>query len=359
MKSSTLIRRIKRQMPNVITLGNSDRLATFNPSGTVIPGQIYELSNDSRFSEAMFSEPLTTFATGFKDPNNIEATLEFFAPKVLTPGRLFEWKKWSNVEEFFTESDDVRAIGGDFKRVEYTGQDQTGKTLNKGLMMAIDLDQVVQMPGWENRYVAKLIRRLLRNELRRALALLSAAATNTGKVWSSTADPDQDVIDMLVTAADTSGVPINRVGYGHTAWSTRSFSLRASAANAAKFATAGFTQQQLADLFNVDQVYVSRERYSTAPTTKSQIVNNLVLMFCAAAGQDTEDPSNIKRFVSPPPNVAADADNKVTARPEGGLDLNVYLQQVSPKIVHIFVEHYSNLIMTSTLGVEQFTVTRS
>jgi hypothetical protein len=355
MKQSSLERRIARHLPAVITLANSDRLPVYNAAQGAIPGQIYELGNDSRFSEAMFSEPLTTFATGFKDPNDIEATLEFFAPKVLVPGRLFEWKKWANSEEFYSESDDVRAIGGDFKRVEYTGSDQTGKTFNKGLMMEIDLDQVVQQPGWENRYVAKLIRRLLRNELRRALTLVSAAATNTGKTWDVNADPDQDVISELVTAADASGIPINRIGYGHTAWSKRSLALRGNA-NASKFTTAGFNKEQLAGLLNVDEVLVSRERYQTAAATKSQIVGNLVLMFCAAAGQDIEDPSNIKRFVSPPPNLGVDADNKVMARPAGGLDLNVYLQQVSPKIVRIFVEHYSNLIMTSTLGIRQFTV---
>jgi hypothetical protein len=352
---------LRRELPRVIALANSDRLpiAGSFDSGDIKPGEIYALANDSRFSETYFSEPLTTFATGWKDPNNIDQTLEFFAPKVVVPGRLFEWKQWTNAEEFYSESDDIRAIGADFKRVEYTGHDETGKSLNKGLMMRIDLDNVpVQMPGWENRFVAKLLRRLMRNELRRALALLSAAAVNTAKTWNvattQTADPDNDVVAEMVTAANEVGFVFNRVGYGHTAWSLRFGQLRGNA-NAAKFATAGFSAEQLADMLNVDQVLVSRERYQSSASAKSELVGNLVYMFYAQPGQDIEDPSNIKRFVSPPPNVLA-KNEQSPSHPPGALDVNVYIHKLSPKLVDIYVEYYSALIMTSTLGVNTFTV---
>ena len=321
------------------------------------PGMIYGLANDSRFIETYFSEPLTTYAVGYQDPNNIEAALEFFAPKVIVPGRLFEWKKWSNVEEFYQEVDDVRGIGADFKKVEYTGIDQTGKTLNKGLMMIIDLDQVpLQMPGWENRFVSKLIRRLLRNELYRALAILAAAATNSAKTWGSSSDPDADVVSEGVTSADAQGFQFNRVGYGHTAWAQRFLSLRGNN-NAAKFSSASLTPAQLAPVIGVDEVYVSKERYQSTKSTKTQMVGSLVLMFTAMAGQDVEDPSNIKRFVSPPPNVFTDAGGASIQRPTGALDLNVYMRQVSAKLVQISVEHYSNTILTSSLGIEKFTIT--
>jgi len=352
--SHKLARAARALLPAVISLANEDRMPIGKMGGDLVPGQIYSLANDSRFSETYFSEPLTTYAVGYKDPNDIQKTLEFFAPRVPVPGRLFEWKKWSNAEEFYSETDDLRAIGADFKRVEYTGQDQTGKTLNKGLCMRIDLDNVAgQQPGWENRFVAKLIRRLLRNELRRSFALLSAAATNTAKTWDVNADPDQDVINEAVTAADSQGFQFNRVGYGHTSWSKRSLALRGNA-NAAKWTSASMTLEQLAALFNVDEVAVSKERYQSSATAKTQVVGNLVLMFTAMAGQDIEDPSNIKRFVSPPPNVLSGGNQ--FQRPSGGLDLNVYMQQVSAKLVDLSVEHYSNIVMTSTLGIRQFTV---
>jgi hypothetical protein len=328
-----------RALPRTISAFNSaDRLPF--AFGDLQPGVIHQAANDSRFGETYFSEPLTTFSTGYKDPNDIKATLEFFAPTVNAPGRLFEWKKWNNAEEFYTEADDIRAIGGDFKRVEFTGIDVVGKTLNKGLTVRIDIDQAA--PGWEERWTAKLIRRLYRNELRRAIALLSAAATNTAKTWDVTAgkDPDQDVLTDLIAGNDASGIYPNRVGFGHTAWAKRILAHRAQL-SAGGFASAGVTQENLAGFLNVDQVYVSKERYQSTPAAKAQAVGNLVLMFMAASGGDVEDPSNIKRFASPV---------------MGGGQMRVYQQQVSAKLVDISVEYYSALVMTSTLGVRQFTV---
>ncbi len=344
----------RANLPAFLSLANADRTPFIPTGGDLRPGEIYALGNDSRFTEAHFSEPLTTFATGWKDPNKIEDALEFFCPQTPVPGRLFEWKKAVNAEEFFSETDDVRAIGADFKRVEYTGVDVTDKTLNKGLTMRVDLDQVnTEVPGWENRYIGKLLRRLMRNDLRRAISLLSAAATNTAKTWDSNADPDADVVNEGALAGDQVGFQFNRVGYGHTSWLKRFASLR-TGSNAAKFGTSGFTPQQLADLLSVDEVYVSRERYQATAANKTQMVANLVLMFYAAAGMDTEDPSNIKRFLSPPPNVVTGGSQ--FARPGGGLGVNVYQQQVSSKMVDLTVEHYSKIVMTSTLGVRQFTV---
>ena len=45
------------------------------------PGQIL-FANDARFLETYFSEPLTNYAVGWRDPSNIEATLQFIAPAV-------------------------------------------------------------------------------------------------------------------------------------------------------------------------------------------------------------------------------------------------------------------------------------
>ena len=354
MKKSTINVAHVAALANAMGLEPVQRASDDN--GNLRPGQIYGLANDSRFLETNFSEPLTTFAVGYKDPNDLEGALEFFAPKVLAPGRLFEWKKWSNAEEFYQEVDDVRAIGADFKRVEYTGIDQTGKTLNKGLMMLVDLDQVPQnVPGWENRYVAKLIRRLLRNELYRAVAILSAAATNQARAWTVNDDPDAEIVAAGVTSADSQGFQFNRVGYGHSAWAQRFIALRGNA-NAAKFSTAAMTPAELAMVLGVDQVYVSKERYQNTRTTKAELLGALVLMFFAEAGQDVEDPSNIKRFVSPPPNAFTDAGGAEIQRPTGALDLNVYMRQVGPKVVEIAVEHYSNIILTSNLGIVKYTV---
>lgn len=298
-------------------------------------------ANASLFTESYFSEALTGYAVGWKDPNDIEGTLEFFAPKVPVTRR-FEYAEATNAEEFFSDGDDdERAIGGNFGTVEYTETKTQAKTVNRGLKICVDLDEVAEKEGWQKMYAAKLLRRLRRNSLRRAIALLSAAATNTAKTWDTTAgkDPDQDLVTELVAAATASGVKPNRVGYGDTAWSKRLLAHRAQA-SAGGFASAGLTPELLAAFLGVDKVAISKERYSTGGS-KSEIVNNLVLSFFASEGMDTEDPSNIKRFVSPC---------------EGGTDVRVYERQVTEKLYEIVVEHYELIKITSTLGIRKNTI---
>src|SRR4051794_33925096 len=64
------------------------------------PGEIY-LANESVFTQQYFDEPLTTYAVGWRDPNNIQATLDFFAPAVPVTRR-FTYKEWTNIEEFLS-----------------------------------------------------------------------------------------------------------------------------------------------------------------------------------------------------------------------------------------------------------------
>lgn len=306
--------------------------------GAFAPGQI-ALANASRFDAEFYDEPLTTFGVGFMDSADLEAELEFFAPAVDTPRR-FSYKTATNAEEFYSEDDDERALGAAFKVVQYEGGEVEAKTANKGLTLIVDRDEV--SPGWEQKKTAKLIRRLMRNDLRRAISLLSAAATNTAKTWDTSAgkDPDDDVTADLITAGDLSGIDPNRVGYGKTSWQKRSRAHRAQT-TAGGFASAAMTAEQVADILGVDQVLKSNARYQATAAAKAQLVNNLVLMFNAESGGDTEDASNIKRFVS---------------GSEGGGRIGVYVQDIGPKLVALTVEHYSKIAITSTLGIRQFTV---
>jgi hypothetical protein len=300
-------------------------------------------ANASLFTEAFFSEPLTQYAVGFRDPNNIEETVNFFAPPVEV-ARRFEYAAATNIEEFFSDAsiDDLRAIKGDFKEVEYTEAKVNAATLNRGLKITIDLDQVAGKANWRENAVGKLTRRLLRNKLRRGVALLSAAATNTAKTWDVTAgkDPDQDVLTDLITGNDGSGIYPRRVGYGHTAWSKRVLSHRAQN-TAGGFASAGMTAEQVAAFLNVDRVLISKERYQSTAAAKAQVVSNLVLMFDAQDNMDTEDSSNIKAFWTPC---------------ENGERMRVYEQQITAKLYVLVVEHYELQKITSTLGIRKFTV---
>jgi hypothetical protein len=296
-------------------------------------GQIL-FANDSRFVGTYFSEPLTNYAVGWRDPNDIEATLNFIAPPV-NVGRRFEWKKANNAEEFLSETiDDERAIGSDFKAVEYTQTDVTDKTLNKGLTYIADLDNVTG--NWQADKTAKLIRRLYRNELRRGFTALLAAATNQALTWdtSSGKNPDRDLLTDLITATTATGVRPNRVIYGDTAFNKRGLSYEAQTTSTAFGQIAALSIEQIAQRLMVDR----------GAAAKTEILSNLVIAFFAQDGVDTEDPSHIKRFRS-----AFDAE-------QGGGFLRVYVQQISSKLVAITIEHYSKIVVTFSTGIRKWTI---
>ena len=339
-------------------------------------------SNESWFTGSFYSEPLTNYLVGWRDPNNIEATLNFIAPQVPVPGRLFEFKAAVNSEEFLSEVyDDVRAPYGDFKKVLYTGTDQTAKTLNRGLTTFVDLDRIgTANPGnmggagpapWQQNLVAKLTRRLYRNSVRRALSALSAsAATATTRHWVAQpvnpdiipVNPDLDVQQELLTATNVSGVRPNRVIYGDSAFLYRNQAYGAQN-NPAGFlgyapglTASGMSGQEasIATNLGVDRVLVSRERYqsasalnTTTTSNKTEILGANIYCFYAQDDVDTEDPSNIKRFVS------------TFNEEQGGGLFRVYVQQMSAKIVAISVEFYEIIVVTYAGGIRKIPVLNS
>lgn len=303
----------------------------------------FYFANESRFQEATFSEPLTAFAVGYQDPGRLQELLDFICP-VVPCSRRFEYMLAVNAEEFQAETnnDDVRAIGASFKHVEYRSTKAVGQTLNKGLTIRVDLDNVEDMPQWEQIYTARLMRRLLRAEALRAYSTLSALGTNTPLTWNGIGgqDPDQDISDLVVAYGDSAGMNPTRVLYGIGAWQARRKAHRAQN-TAGGFASAGMTIEEVATDVGVDSGFVSKERYSTSSTAKSRVIPNTVLIYLAEPNQSPEDPSNIKRFVS---------------NTQGGTPFRVFRQVVNAKLVDITVEHYSNILATATLGVQKATI---
>jgi hypothetical protein len=260
--------------------------------------------------------------------------------------RRFEYATFDSDEEFLSDGDDdERAPRADFKEVEYTSNKVEASTKNRGLQITLDMDQLEGRANWEEYYVQKLLRRIKRNSIRRAVALISGTATDAAKTWDATAgkDPDQDVITDLITAAGAAGIYPNRVGYGPTAVAKRMLAHRAQS-SAGGFASASLTAAQLAPLLGVDEVLFSQSRYTTAANTKTAAASNLVLMFNAQSGMDTEDASNIKRFVSD------------GAAEEGGGRFQVYSQRISAKRHVIAVGHYELIKLTSTIGMRKQTI---
>jgi hypothetical protein len=303
-------------------------------------GHITELNADL-LTESTYREALTAYAVGFRQGNYL-ADLEALAPGVQV-ARRFDYKAWSNPEAFYSElTDDLRSTGADFKEVEYTKEEVTDKTVNRGLMVCVDLDQVKDNPNWENQYTGMLTTRLILNKLRRAINLISAGATNDAKTWDTTAgkDPDMDVITAIQTAHTAAGVRPNRVAYGPTAWTKRALSHRAQD-TAGGFASASMTPEQLAGLLGVELVLRAEARYSTSATAKAEALSNLVLLYNALTGATVEDSSNVKGFWSP-------CDN--------GQQLMVHRWDMGPKKYCLAVEHYELTKLTSTLGLRKVTV---
>lgn len=293
------------------------------------PGVIYA-ANEARFTASNYNEPLTQYTVGWRDPENLDALLDSIAPSVPV-GRRFEFKKATNAEAFLSETDDVRAIGANFKRVEYTGESVNEKTLNKGLTIRLDKDDMLDDME-EERAVGRLMQRLSRNELRRALALIDAGATNAAKVWSSATNPDKDLRDLCTTAANVSGIRPNVLVFAESAWDLRLDAYEA-AANTSSYAgrAAAMTPQDLARKTMVDRIEIVKARYQSTASAKGLVQTTLtVLGYIALQGAGKDDPSNVKRFITP-----------------AGTRYRVFRKE-SDKFIDLSVEHYSNIVITSS-----------
>ena len=296
-------------------------------------------ANENRFTAGNYSEALTAFTVGWQDPDNIAKILDFIAPPIPV-GRRFEFKRSDNAQAFFSENDDVRAVGSEFKRVSYTGESVNEKTLNKGLTIRVDHDEVAG-DDWQERYVQMLLQRLLRNELRRAVSALDTISESSSDdiEWGDSANPDADIRKMLMEAANASGVRPNRLLFGESAWDLRMTCLE-SQNSAVAFKAGAMAQSELAAKFLLEGCEVLTSRYQASATQKSQIAGLSVYAFFAQNAISKDEPSNLKRFYTPVE--------------EGGA-FRVYCDEHA-KYTDITVEHYSSIVATSELGVRKITV---
>ena len=82
--------------------------------------------------------------------------------------RRFTYKSWTNIEEFLSEGayDDLRAIGGEFPTVKYTGTEIHARTDNRGLRIRVDLDEVADpnspLAGGVAGYQARIVEKFKR-----------------------------------------------------------------------------------------------------------------------------------------------------------------------------------------------------
>ncbi|MDD2763482.1 MAG: hypothetical protein PHE83_05850 [Opitutaceae bacterium] len=305
-----------------------------NPAGLICA------ANESRFTAGHYSEPLTAYTVGWKDPEQVDAILQRLFPEVPV-SRRFEFKKADNAQAFLSELDDIRPIGSPFKRVEYTGSTANEKTLNKGLTVRIDHDQCDDLEAEKTLTIDRLLQRLARNELRRGIALLEANDTTAGAVFSKTTNPDGLIRAMLVAGANITGIRPNVLVYGEAAWDLR-LDAYEDPARVQPTNRADKTPEELARYFMVDLVEIVKARYQSSASAKAVIVPTTVYGYLAMQGMGKDDPSAVKRF---------------TSQSRGGQRYGVYVVE-HEKFTDISVELYSNIVATG-LGIVTRTITTS
>ena len=301
-------------------------------------------ANESLFDQTHYSEPMTNYAVGWTDEEGYDALVEFLAPSFPAPGELFEYLSFDNAEEFLSDEtiDDLRAIDADFKTVDYTQQMNTGKIANRGLRVELDWDRIKNDPIWQQRWTGRILRRLKRNQARRAAALMIASATSDALTWNAdSTQPDIDVANQKILSANATGIKPNRLLYGESAWQVRitayglSNSLSAAAGLARDINGVGALLQM--------QAMIDAGRFQNGGT-KSQIIGSNILLFTGMAGAQPEDPTNLKL---------------AWTNCQTGMRFGVYVRQISVKKWEIVVEHYELLFAASVLGVLVLPVSNS
>lgn len=294
-------------------------------------GQIY-LANESRQSETQFNQPLTEYAVGFMDSADIVGDLNAIAPEVPVAGELFSFKKHDESEPFLTEADDIRAVFADFKRVEYTGTEVQSKVQNKGLVLV--LEKTSTTDATRRRQIAQIIKRLMRNELRRAVGGYTGAGAGSASVWNSTTDPDMLLKAQVEASADAAGEYPNLVWMTSDAWTMRQKALRASD-KAGAFASSMWTPQDLANFLMVDEVRILKERVAVKKGTgdKAKLVAApAVFIAHADAMASTDDNTNVKRFT-------------------WGGGIQVHVDDSHAKLELITIDYYSRILTPTLKGI--------
>jgi hypothetical protein len=309
------------------------------------PGVIMA-ANDANFDAAHLSEPLSEYSVGAIDEEGLLELLEAAVPSIPV-GRSFSYRKHEDKEAFQAalNDSDIREIGGKFQEIRLTGTQADGRTDNKGLSIILDNDQGGEDPAVQQRAVVNLRGRLLRAELLRLQTALdandTAASSSNWGASASGADPDAEVLAQVDLSGDARGIDPNVALYGGGAWvkRKRSYSGRDKAG---AFAGLVASREQVADTIGVEKVLVSRFRYQSAVDTKGKMIGDLVWIYYARPGAMADDPSNVKRFVTNTPSGA----------------FRVFIE---PKLkrTRVTLEHYSRIVVTSTLGIRKLPVTFS
>ena len=295
-------------------------------------------ANETQFNQNNYSDTLTQFTKTWEDNEGLKSLLNFIAPQVPVAHR-FEYKRCNSDDFFCSETDDERSAGSSFKRINFSGDIVQAKTYNKGLTVRVDADDIVG-DDWQVRYVHLLMKRLYRNELRRAINALKKNATSVDTTWGANDQPDIDVRDNLIRSNQPKGFYPNRLLFGELAWYLRQ-DCYALQNNAGARISAEMSREKLAEKLMVDDIKLLKKQ--NLGLQGNEIIGNEIFAFHAQNDLMKDEPSHIKRFVTP--------------NNDGNL-FRVYVEEHT-KFVDITVEHYSNIVVTSKDSITQLNVTQA
>lgn len=328
----------------MLGLPASEAFTIHQPDANFESGRVLA-ANASTFSGNNPHEFLSNYAVRYQDPlqDTLGSLREIIAPEVPSNNSAFvEYAVYGFADAFLAMDNGLdvrRAPGADYATLRNPVKSMATQRLpDVGLAVEVDEDEELLDTDWQQRKVAHLLGIIERSELRTAIALMVAGATNVNKTWDTSAgkDPDMDVI----TEIDAMVIKPNHIIYGPGAATKRMLSLRAqNLAGQANSST--LTMDQLGGMLNA-QVRVPQHRYATGAATTASVMGSVVMMFSSTPGMSRNDFSNLKTFVAPVKGMGKRA---------------VWVRQVGDKRWRIAVSTGKRLVaLTSAIGLETITV---
>lgn len=309
-------------------------------------GDIVAVNAASAFASSL-AQDISGYLAGL--PSTDESNLlDLIAPPVMTAD-FFQLPKADDLA-YLTEADDsdIRAVGANFKRIQFSGTTVTDGTVQKGLTQRVDHRTIPmingsRVSGWENNVAAGLKNRLIRAEKVRALSVIDAAANNTAVNWTTnphTANPDGDIRKAAERGRIATGLPSTNLMIGSTAQQTRQDAYEAGA-RTNNGNHGDYTPQQIANYAQCRTGFIETGiKQSKKGATKVVTLGNVVYTYNAEKSPMVQDPSNIKRCWSPTLN--------------GGMWM-VFVQE-SAAWTDITVFHQSKVIIPISVGIEKLTI---
>lgn len=341
-------------MKETIALSNARKAALANAGVTLshdvaaLPAGTVCLANDSLLRSVEQIEELTAFAASYDSMtgNGLARLRDFLAPPRPSTSRIVRLTTYNENEPWETVDYNKvkRGLLADFAEVrQRTAAKSDFQINNRGLSVVLDRDELKDKPEWQQTHTKWLIDLLNRATVQEALAIYAAAATAVSKTWSSgSPNPDLDIRNQILTAANTTGFYPQNVAYGDAAFLLRATAYEGELTAGSIARASVYTEEQLATALGVSRALINMERYQNTSTAKQELIGSAVLLFTALQNTGPMDPSNVVRHVATQGN--------------GSGEYAVYVTELGVKRIVLTVENSEYLHTQHTTGIIKVTV---